>query len=178
MPLWKPPNDQIGHAEVIGRRLFDEPTLAGAGDQAPIKLDLRHFEDTRNDDFSVDRIGRGIIEQKVIEVLVPLARASQRKSFNGWVTLRADKFRGSKNKPSLSVYPDPIPGNAFHARIDTRGVAASDPHHHYLVALALQHIFSKGTIHHIQDKGQDYSVWMWFRFKVGSILAWLRINRS
>ncbi len=169
MALWNPPTDQIGHAEVIGRRLFDEPTLAGAEDQAPITLDLRHFLDDRNDDISVDRVGRGVLEQRVLEFLVPLAKASQRKSFNGWVTIRADKFKGSKHRPSFPVHPDPIPENPFHARIDTGAVAASDQHHHFHVALALREVFSKGQIHHINDNGRNYSVWLWLKFRLSCI---------
>ena len=80
MARWNPADKPVGANEPIGRRLFDEPLLAGADDQRKFAgLDLRNFEEKRDREFSVDRLGRTGKERAVIKYLNPRANAAALK---------------------------------------------------------------------------------------------------
>jgi hypothetical protein len=94
MARWTPP-DNIGANEHVGRRLLDEPMLFGARDQKPFSgLEIRNFEENRDNQFSLDRLGDGGINRKVVNYLVPRADAAgdkfhEPKSFDGWMVVPA-----------------------------------------------------------------------------------------
>jgi hypothetical protein len=98
MARWKPP-PEVGQNEHIGRRLFDEPKLFGASDQASLKgLAMTNFEPTSDDEFSVDRVGEGCFHPKVRSYLLPRAidaggRGHEKRTFQGWLTVPARKLR-------------------------------------------------------------------------------------
>lgn len=94
MALWHPdPSKPIGRAEHVGRRLFDEPQLAGSvGQKTYGRLDLRNFEETRGDEFSLDRLGHTGFDKRVAKYLQPLAEGAGRKfrvakKFDGWAVV-------------------------------------------------------------------------------------------
>lgn len=52
------PPSKVGPNEQIGRRLFDEPMLTGVtGQPSSSGIQLYHFEDTRDREVSLDRLG-------------------------------------------------------------------------------------------------------------------------
>ena len=159
MALWKPPsNPPIGPNEHLGRRLFEEPLLAGAQNQKRItRLDLRHFEEKRDGQVSLDRLGRTSVDKAVVRYLRPRAdRAGTRvhppKAFNGWAVLTARKFGSPPAPPryALAVIPSPESGadleeNIYHAHI-------SMPAHmdYYSMALHLRELFdAHGTLERV-----------------------------
>lgn len=151
MATWKPkPAEPVGANEVIGRRLFDEPKLAGAQDQKSFAgLDLRNFTEKRDRQFSVDRLGRTGVEGGVLKYLRPRgARAAARfrppKRFDGWATLRAKFFTKPPQGDTVwPLSPSPIPGeglddNIYHAHITLpEGVSS------YTSALQLRELFAQ-----------------------------------
>jgi hypothetical protein len=104
MARWKPRSeDSVGKNEHVGRRLFDEPMLVGMRDptRSVSRLDLRHFEETRHREFSLDRLGRSGIEKAVLGYLGPRAVAagqkfSRSKPFNGWAVIRVKQLESPK----------------------------------------------------------------------------------
>jgi hypothetical protein len=94
MARWIPPGN-IGPNEHLGRRLFDEPKLFGARDQKQFTgLEIRNFQETRDNEFSLDRLGGSGVIRKVVNYLVPRADATGRKfqnplSFDGWMVVPA-----------------------------------------------------------------------------------------
>jgi hypothetical protein len=179
MARWTPSSD-VGQNERIGRRLFDEPMLAGAGDQKPYYgLDFRHFYETR-DDISLDRLGRTGIDNAVVRYLTPLAHAAGRKfrkakSFNGWfvVVVRNIENPPEGNKFNIKVIASAVQGegleeNPYHAHIFAAGID------HYFLGLHLRHLFAKyGQALSVQQETAspsrppltlDYRVlWRWIR---------------
>jgi len=145
---WTPQTDEsIGLNESIGRRLFDEPMLTGASNQRPFKgLLYNHFEETRGDEVSLDRLGRTSVEKKVIAYLRPRAEAAgniRRPSmpFNGWAVLPARKFNEDKHL-KLTVVTSPVTGNdldenIYHAHVNTPSDKDS-----YTMALHLRQLFT------------------------------------
>jgi hypothetical protein len=112
MGRWTPKDNRpVGQNEHIGRHLFDEPKLFGASDQNPLEgLQLRNFEPTSDNEFSVDRVGEGCFNPKVMAYLVPRAEAAagrghQKRTFHGWLTLPARKL----NTPTLGVQWNLVP---------------------------------------------------------------------
>jgi hypothetical protein len=161
MALWKPQSSQpIGPNEHLGRRLFDEPSLAGAQDQKTIaRLNLRHFEERRDGQVSLDRLGRTNVDKSVVRYLRPRAdgagtRFRPPKAFNGWAVLTARKF-GSPPAPApagyaLTVIASPESGadldeNTYHAHI------SMPPNmDYYSMALHLRQLFeAHGTIERV-----------------------------
>jgi hypothetical protein len=97
---WTPQIGQpVAPNEHVGRRLFDEPMLAGAqNQQAFAGLDLRNFEEKRDGEISVDRLGRSSVEKAVVNYLRPRAHAAggkftPSKQFNGWAVLRVARLQ-------------------------------------------------------------------------------------
>jgi hypothetical protein len=153
MATWRPSSSQpIGSKESLGRRLFDEPLLAG---QEQVKkyegLELRHFEEKRSNEFSLDRLGRTNVERAVVNYLLP--RANQQgqtftpeRTFHGWAVVRAERLTKPAAGPSMQVVPSPIKGsglaeNTYHAHAVLP--ARPDPESHYSIALHLRHTFTK-----------------------------------
>ena len=187
MKRWIPPTDQVGPKEQLGRRLFDEPMLVGATDSKRFAgLDLRNFEETRNDEFSVDRLGRYSVNESVVRFLRPLADASARtfhpsKKFDGWVALQAEKLEKSIKGTPLPVVPSPDEHNPYHAHADTGKMLESAPDRQYYIALRLRQLFaSKGKVHPVagQTKNEGFSQflpprlkrWLSERFKIQIIV--------
>lgn len=157
MGRWKPdPDKEIGPGESLGRRLFAQASLAGATGQRPVpSFDLRNFEDSRDGEVSLDRLGRGNPEKAVIRYLTPRAEAaakklgSSRMFFNGWASIQAKVLLANKKLP-LTIVPSPIQGNSpslgeddlganiYHAHTSSLG-----GHDAYSVALYLQYHFEK-----------------------------------
>jgi hypothetical protein len=160
MARWIPPSDRVDRNEHIGRRLFDEPMLVGAQDQKSFRgLLLRHFEERRDDRFSVDRLGRSGVDGAVVKYLQPLAEASGNtfhtpKRFDGWAVLRAHQLGNSTRGTPLSVVAFPENDNPYHAHIETHQLLESEPEplRHYHIALHLKELFSaKGSLHSVAD---------------------------
>jgi hypothetical protein len=163
MPPWIPPIDQVGPDEHIGRRLFDEPMLVGAKDQKSLRgLDVRHFEEARGNEFSVDRLGRSSVDRSAVRCLRPLADAHGRsfrraKTFNGWIVLRARNLQKPARGAPLPVVPSPEEHNRYHAHVDTQKLfeAEQESERHYFIALHLRELFAMGTVHPVADQPQN-----------------------
>lgn len=161
MALWKPnPEDPVKRSEHVGRRLFEEPTLTGAQDQKPLgRLDFRHFEEKRDAQISVDRLGQTSVDKSVVRYLRPRAAvASGRfrppRAFTGWAVITAGKLE----KPpaphrSHAVIPSPEVGdelneNVYHAHITTPPDLDA-----YSMALHLRELFvAYGSITRIEPE--------------------------
>ena len=138
MATWQPKSDEaVGKNEPLGRRLFDEPMLAGANEATSYDgLDLRNFEETRGREFSLDRLGRSGVDNRV-SYLLPRAHAAAAKfavakTFNGWAVLRTHKLINPPKGARLPVVASPIAGDGLaenlyhaHAILPEGGDAAS-----------------------------------------------------
>ncbi len=148
MARWIPPSDRIDRNEHIGRRLFDEPMLVGAVDQRSFAgLLLSHFEETRDDEISVDRLGRSSVDSRVVNFLRPLGEAAaaafrSRKRFDGWVVLPAHRLTAAVREVALPLKASPEPDNPYHAHVDTQSLFAAEPSRHYFIALHLRYLFT------------------------------------
>jgi hypothetical protein len=169
MGQWTPENDSVGRSEHIGRRLFDEPMLVGARDQKPFGgLLLSNFEETRDDEFSLDRLGRSSIDRRVVGYLRPLADTAGRafhtaKRFDGWIVLPAHRLTDPRRRVPLELAASPDDANRYHAHLVTTSLFASEPLRHYLIALHLKELFTgPGSILHpvtIEAKASLKSSW-------------------
>jgi hypothetical protein len=158
MPPWAPPKDKVGDNESVGRRLFDEPKLIGAGGQPDFKgLLLSHFEEGRDDEYSLDRLGQTSVDRRVVNYLTQRATAHGRtfkkqKSFGGWATIKARSLANSPRPPRLPPTPSPIDDpspadNMYHAHV--LKPSGMEPH---LMALHLRYLFeSFGDVHAVRD---------------------------
>ena len=112
---WQPKlDDPIGHSEPVGRRLFDEPKLAGTGDQPDFKgLQLSHFWEKRGREVSLDRLGRSNVEKKVRDYLIPRCDlhgtlTDKPRSFDGWAVIRARNLTKQVNDfPDWELHTSP-----------------------------------------------------------------------
>ena len=149
MARWVPAAHQpIGNTERIGRRLFDEPLLAGAGDQKSFAgLDLRNFEETRGREVSLDRLGRSGVDKAVIRYLQPRAVAAgtkfrTAKQFAGWAFLPARELGQSRSGfGTMPLVPSPIAGQDLEENVYHTHVLTPEGMHHYIMALHLRHLF-------------------------------------
>jgi hypothetical protein len=150
MARWNPQSeDPVGKNEHVGRRLFNEPLLVGAQNHSHFAgLDLRNFEETRDREFSLDRLGRSGVENVVVRYLRPRADAAGEKftppkPINGWAVLRVRQLENPpKGSLGLAVIASPITGievneNIYHAHV----VLPQSPDH-YFMALHLRNLFS------------------------------------
>ncbi|MCG8052454.1 MAG: hypothetical protein JAZ15_14720 [Candidatus Thiodiazotropha endolucinida] len=149
---WQP-NSTIGKNEAIGRRLFDEPMLIGATDQPKYEgILLRHFEENRDNELSVDRLGQSGINKKVKKYLQQRATNAakgfhKQKSFNGWIFVQKQAlelgYKGRQFPTLASPITDgetEIDNNIYHAHISLSDNSEID-------AFYLKHIFTtKGKI--------------------------------
>ena len=159
MSRWKPdPNADVGASELLGRRLFDQPQLIGAADQKIVpSLDYRNFEDTRDGQVSLDRLGRANAEAQVIRYLTPRAIAGGEKQnppakeFTGWASIQKQRLVApQKVRIDVRASPDPGTGghelsdddlteNIYHAHVE----ALDDKTSPYFLALHLKMLFEK-----------------------------------
>ena len=176
MVRWTP-TASIGKNEHVGRRLFDEPALLGATDQPPImRLLLTNFEETRSDEYSLDRLGASSVDRKVLRYLMPRALAAANaytkpKAFDGWAWVPARKLMEAEKKPDLMVVASPIPedptllekdlnGNRFHAHA-CRPVNMDETY----MAYHLRHLFETyGNVERTR-RGQERSWLGWVTAK-------------
>lgn len=167
MARWVPP-DSVGNNEQIGRRLFDEPMLAGTGDQPSFAgLLVTHFEEGRDDEYSLDRLGRSGIDGKVVAYLKPRAQAAGKtfrklKSFDGWAVLSAKELINARRSPSLPIISSPVEDaepkdNAYHAHVVRP--QNMDPMH---MALHLRHLFV--TYGKVKNMRPEDRRWRWLVF--------------
>lgn len=160
MATWQPKSDEaVGKSESLGRRLFDEPMLAGVQNPKAFGgLDLRNFQEKRDREFSLDRLGRTGIDKKVLNYLSPRAKAASTKfnppkSFDGWAVLRADVIVKPPVGAGFPLYPSPIAGvgleeNSYHAHALLPESTEADAR--YRTALHMRHIFGTyGAIHQV-----------------------------
>lgn len=145
--------DNVGMNERIGRRFFDEPMLRGAEGQPSFSgVELHHFQDKRDNEISLDRLGATGVEKRVIRYLKPRAEAAgfaRRKAvrFEGWLHVTARELTQARQEPKLPVIASPVDepepdDNCCHAHVvkpDTIPEAVRD----YLLALHLRQIISK-----------------------------------
>ncbi|MEW9838618.1 hypothetical protein ABUE29_25955 [Mesorhizobium sp. ZMM04-4] len=143
--------------EQIGRRLFEEPMLRGAAGQPNFSgLRLNHFEETRGNEVSLDRLGATGIDRKVSTYLRHRADLagqtfSKVKQFDGWAVVPAKELAEARKDPKLPVTSSPISGvepndNAYHAHVLRPNTLSP-----YLMALHLKHIFtSYGKVHSVE----------------------------
>jgi hypothetical protein len=147
MAKWNPKTDPVGKNEPIGRRLFDEPMLVGAEDQPSFNgLDYRHFEETRDRELSLDRLGQTGIDRRARNYLRPRADAAGTKfvppkQFNGWIHVRASALVAGWQGKSFPVTASPIDGdgleeNTHHAHVSIK----DDP---IVAALYLRELFTR-----------------------------------
>ena len=155
MARWAPDSSKIGKGELLGRRLFPRPSLVGATDQRPVpSLHLSNFEDTRDGEVSLDRLGRSSAEKQVLHYLTPRAEAAAdrftpKRIFNGWACIQAKVLLESRKLP-MNLVPSPIAGtspesgkddlteNIYHAHTQPQG-----KYEPYFLALHLQSQFEK-----------------------------------
>jgi hypothetical protein len=150
MAKWKPRADEpVGANEHIGRRMFDEPMLRGAQNQPSWGgLDVRHFEETRSPEVSVDRLGRSGVDKSVGRYLQPKAKAAGTRfapprEFHGWATVAAKHLRVRGSAYDFAISPSPVDlpepdANPYHAHV-TRA-EQEDP---LFFALKLRNVFAK-----------------------------------
>jgi hypothetical protein len=151
MASWKP-NATVGKNESIGRRLFQRQGLKGAEDQKrPDRtIELYHFEENKDREVSVDRLGATSIDGKVKAYLNPRghyeATRLHRANFRGWAVTKAKELQTpAKGKP-LKIAASPIAAqngdelseNRYHAHIDM--LQEYDSHD---MAVRLKYIFER-----------------------------------
>lgn len=195
MARWTP-DSNIGKHENIGRRLFDEPMLVGSENKKPFQgLDLRHFEEKRDGQVSLDRLGRTSIEKAAVRYLIPRATAASLKFkppklFNGWAVVQAHYIESSPAgvyalpivySPVMEDELEELEKNIFHVHVVT-----PDGVDHYSMALHLRHLFTKyGDVHSIKSEGERQSLllewkqWLFNQNKrllhlVRQVAPWLR----
>jgi hypothetical protein len=149
MASWTPAAGQpISPNEHLGRRLFDEPLLAGAADQAQFNgLDLRNFQEKRDQEYSLDRLGRSGVERRVRTYLLPRATQAASKfhdpkRFDGWAVLRARELTNARVGASVHVEPSPVAGVGLDENIYHAHALRPEDKEDYSFALHLRHLFT------------------------------------
>lgn len=180
MARWKPQADvPIGAKEQVGRRLFDEPMLIGAADQPRYDgLDLRNFQETRDNEYSLDRLGKTGLDGAVVRYLKPRAiengKSFQKpKGFNGWITVKAEALTTPPSGKSIQLVASPVMAsglqeNDFHAH----AIRPADQED-LMFALYLRHRFSGGKIEKIEAAASAVPTSL-FRGWVAKLISFLR----
>lgn len=151
MASWKPNAATVAKTEFIGRRLFQRQGLKGAKDQKrPDKtFELYHFEETRDREVSVDRLGQTSVDGRVKSYLNPrghyAATLLHKREFQGWAVTKAKDLESAPN--SFQISPSPIAAqggeqlteNNYHAHIEM-----PDRYTSHDMAVMLKYIFEKG----------------------------------
>lgn len=160
MARWQPQSDQpVGPNEHIGRRLFDEPLLAGAQDQLSFAgLNLRHFEERRDREVSLDRLGQSGIDKAVVRYLRPRAEQAGTtfhppKTFNDWAVVRARLLSHPPQGPAIPAIASPVSGQDLDEDIYHAHVVTPEHFDHYSMALHLRHLFTGpgSSVHRIDS---------------------------
>ena len=111
---------------------------------------MTHFEETRGNELSVDRLGRTNPEAAVLKYCASLAQASGSsaatpKRFDGWAVVQVQKLVApQKNGAVFSVQADPIvdhpalQDNVYHAHVTIVPVT-----HSYTAALLAHNLFTE-----------------------------------
>lgn len=190
MARWEP-DASIRDNEHVGRRLFDEPMLAGAMDQRPYDgLKLTNFEETRDLDYSLDRLGQSSVDRRVVGYLKPRAEAAAKdnyhkpKTFNGWAVLRARELINARVDPKLPVIASPVldaepDDNKYHAHV--RRPQDMQPRY---MALHLRDLFGRfGKLESVSKQNRSWIDWLlahWKRStgKIGTLSSRLRSKIS
>jgi hypothetical protein len=133
MARWLPRAEGVDPNEHLGRRKFSDQQLAGAQDQVRSVglIELTHFEETRDSEWSLDRLGQSSVDGRVVRYLRPRSdlaatKFKPAKTFEGWYVLRARVLTAPPKGAGLRVEPSPIPAtgeadesnlehNIFHA---------------------------------------------------------------
>jgi|SRR5450759_122283 hypothetical protein len=151
MALWKP-NETVGKNESIGRRLFQRQGLKGAKDQKrPDRtFELYHFEENRDREVSIDRLGATSIDRKVKVYLNPrghhAAARLHKSDFQGWAATKAKELQSPAQGSPLEILSLPIAAqdgdelseNSFHGRILT-----PERYDSHDMAIRLKYIFER-----------------------------------
>ncbi len=123
--------------------------MAGAADMPAFEgLDLRHFQETRDNEYSLDRLGRSGLDKAVVRYLTKKAedagtRFRKPKPFSGWITARSSALaQGDAGKP-INLVASPIleDGDSFN-EYHAHAVRPTDQED-YFFALHLRHCFAK-----------------------------------
>lgn len=156
MALWKP-NEAVGKNESIGRRLFQRQGLKGAKDQKrPDKgFELYHFEEKRDGEISLDRLGATSVDRKVKSYLNPrchhaATNMAGKAAFQGWAVAKAKAFQTPAKGRPLPILPSPIAveaGQEFSENIYHAHIERPVGHDALEMALRLQYIFEHDYHH-------------------------------
>jgi hypothetical protein len=185
MATWKP-SDIVGSSEYIGRRLFRREGLKGAKDQPrpDNTFELYHFEETRDREVSVDRLGQTSLDKKVKAYLEERGRdAAQhlhKATFRGWALTKAKELQTpAKGKP-LKIVASPIDaqggselsGNRYHAHIEM--LPEYDAHD---MAIRLKYIFERNYHFEVSGAISDSDSEGFFRRVAAKLRAlWRHLN--
>jgi hypothetical protein len=154
MAIWRPRADEpIASNEHLGRRLFDEPMLAGVQTQPNYQgLLVRHFQEKRDREFSLDRLGRSSVDRRVTSYLAPKANVagqtmSPAKPFHGWAVLRAGVLLNPPSGTPYPLTPSPVAGSELVENIYHAHLILPEGNDDMAIALRLRWLFtSKGTV--------------------------------
>ena len=148
-----------------------------AGQPSFSGLRLNHFEDSRGNELSLDRLGATGLDNKVLSYLVPRAQADgtsfgKPKTFDGWAVVSVKELVQAKKEPKLRVYASPVEeaepkDNIYHAH-----VVRPDGMSPYMMALHLKHIFtSYGKVHPVETPKSGWLERLYSLPLVGGALA-------
>jgi hypothetical protein len=185
MAKWVPNAEEVGPGETVGRRLFDQPSLVGATDQkaALRSLDYRNFEDDRDGEVSLDRLGKGNPEKATMRYLTSRAEAAGKartpsKTFDGWTAIKVKKLVEHKNL-KLAIVASPLSGlrpelgqeNDLSANIFHCHVSALDNTDPYFFALHLQALFEKHGTLEISPNSASPSLFKKILFRIIGVIS-------
>lgn len=110
------PSAEIHEKELVGRRAFgaDKKIFSKEGEPTRYKIDV-FLDDRLGTGLSVDRLGVGQVERKIVRALSPIGVAMgerMNKDFRGWAQFRVFSFRHV-------TFPTEAKGevNRYHAEI-------------------------------------------------------------
>jgi hypothetical protein len=121
-------------------------------------LDVRNFQEKRDRELSLDRLGRTNVEKPVVRYLLPRAKHSGGKmrptrAFHGWAVIKVEHLVSATT--SMPVSPSPIAGeseedveaNLYHAHALLPDDLKLDPTASLKHALYLRYLFvNKGFV--------------------------------
>jgi len=155
------PDDIIGNNEHIGRRLFDEPMLAGAINQRQWSgIKVNHFQESRDREYSLDRLGASSIDPRVVRYVA--ARAERHaltrtgtNRFDGWVYVKAKDLVPFFDLHASGINGDEndLDANLYHAHV-LRPEDVSDE----LMAFRLREKFCRGDVEMPPKRSQKPNV--------------------
>lgn len=149
MAIWYPPSE-VSQKELVGRRLFGKANTGlptDKGDRPLFRVD-DFYETREEDDLSVDRLGDPNASRDTLRMITSLAdtdasRRDKKRVFNGWATIRVQKFRFPGWVAQITATPtmreDGSVENPWHANVNRDGFRGKAQA--YALAIALQHTF-------------------------------------